>query len=295
MLMIKLSSSTHIEQTGYMTWIHLIHKYFEDLLMQPISGAKLDQDDFLEGSPFCTSISDPGEQTMLHRHLQRLTVFLFFKCSLNIACIKGKPDELQFTDENLKYYSSANLNLDSESCIKSIGSIELHQWLETHVNADILANDEPYFVQCVRFSLSFLQLFMHEVCSHSLVSSWELLEIFLFLCAMTYESSLLNALIGFTFIMYLSIIGWYPVWNTPATLPCTFLSGTSVSDAELTVLNGLSSLCRGAFWWTCLTFCRIIKDEPLGEVKNHLAFLASDLFNPVHLFHLFLSEVTIYM
>lgn len=175
MLMVKLSSRIHIERTINMIWMRLIHKYFEDLLLLPISGGKFDQDGFLEDSPFGTSILDPGKENMLSRHLQRLTIFLFLKCSLNLVSMKGSPDELQGAYENLKHYCSADMNLDSECCSNSIGLIELHEWLQSHIPADILLNDELYFERCMRFALSFLHLFMHEVCSHSLISSWELL------------------------------------------------------------------------------------------------------------------------
>ncbi|KAK6128914.1 hypothetical protein DH2020_037353 [Rehmannia glutinosa] len=218
MLMIKLSSSSHVDQTIHVTWIHLVRKYFEDLLLQPISGGKFDEDDFLEGSPFCTSIFDPGKQNMLSRHLQRLTVFLFLKCSLNLVSMKGSPDEPQRAYENLKHNCTNDLNLDSECRSESLGLIKLHEWLQAHVPADILVNDELYFDRCVRFTLSFLQLFMHE-------------------------DDIL-----FEMLLQLFRVPFHP-------------------DR------------------------RFIKDEPLAEVENHITFLASDLFNPIHLFHLFLAEI----
>ncbi|KAK6116196.1 hypothetical protein DH2020_050062 [Rehmannia glutinosa] len=151
MLMIKLSSSSHIEQTIHVTWMHLVRKYFEDLLLLPISGGKFDEDDFLEGSPFCTSIFDPGKQNMLSRHLQRLTVFLFLKCSLNLVSMKGSPDEPQRAYENLKHNCTNDLNLDSECRSESLGLIKLHEWLQAHAPADILANDELYFDRCIHY------------------------------------------------------------------------------------------------------------------------------------------------
>ncbi|KAL8044405.1 hypothetical protein ABFX02_08G044200 [Erythranthe guttata] len=206
MLMVKLCSNINIEKTMPVTFIHLIHKYFEDLLSQPICGVKLDRAGFMEGSPFCTSISDPEKQTMLHSHLQRLAIFLFLKCSLSFASMKKEsPDEAQITH-------------NSENCSTSTGFIKLHEWLKVHFLADILANDEPYFERCVRFSLSFLQLFMHE-------------------------DDIL-----FDMLLQLFHVPFYP-------------------DRQ------------------------IIKNESLAKVENNLVFLASDLFNPVHLFHLFLSEI----
>ncbi|EYU44347.1 hypothetical protein MIMGU_mgv1a019774mg [Erythranthe guttata] len=150
MLMVKLCSNINIEKTMPVTFIHLIHKYFEDLLSQPICGVKLDRAGFMEGSPFCTSISDPEKQTMLHSHLQRLAIFLFLKCSLSFASMKKEsPDEAQITH-------------NSENCSTSTGFIKLHEWLKVHFLADILANDEPYFERCI--------LYDHQVLLDYLIS-----------------------------------------------------------------------------------------------------------------------------
>lgn len=172
MLMVKVSSIIHIGPTISKTWIHLLHDYFDDLLLQPISGGKLDQDGFLEGSPFCTSIFDEKQHNIPSFHLQRLAILLFVKCSLNLVVVEGGPDEQKCMDENLKHISSSDVNLESEFCSdNSIGLTELHKWLQSHVHVDILLNDELYFERCVRFTLSFIQLFMHEVCSHCSILS----------------------------------------------------------------------------------------------------------------------------
>ncbi|KAL6572901.1 hypothetical protein OROHE_002377 [Orobanche hederae] len=216
MLMVKLSSSIHIEQTIHMTWMDLVQKYFGDLLLQPISIP--DEHGSLEGSPFCTSISHPGKQNMSSRHLQRLAIFLFLKCSLSSTSMKGSSGELQCGYESLKLNCTADLNLNLDCRSESVGLMKLHEWLKTHVDADILANDGLYFDRCVEFSLSFLQLFMHE-------------------------DDIL-----FEMLLQLFRVPFYPER-------------------------------------------RIFKHEPRAEVKNRLLFLASDLFNPVHIFHLFLAEI----
>ncbi|PIN14404.1 hypothetical protein CDL12_12968 [Handroanthus impetiginosus] len=218
MLMIKLSSSIHVEQTILITWIHLIHSYFEDLLLQPVSGGNLDHDGLLEDSPFRTSIFDPGKQNNFCCHLQRLTVFLFLKCSLNLVNMKGSPDEAQCSYDNLKHDCTADLNLDSECSSRNVGLAELHKWIQAHIPADILANNELYFERCVQFTLSFLQLFMHE------------------------DDILFEMLLQ--------------LFRIPSYL-----------DHQ------------------------IIKDKSLAEVRNRPVFLAPDLFNPIHLFHLFLAEI----
>ncbi|KAL8473636.1 hypothetical protein ACS0TY_029799 [Phlomoides rotata] len=219
MLMVKLSSRSHIEQSISVTWMHLIHKYFEDLLVLPITGGKYGHDDFLEDSPFSSSIFHLEKQTMPSRHLQRLTIFLFLKCSLKLVSTKGSSGQPQCAYEKLKPYCSTNLKLDSECCSNSNTLIELHEWLQSHVPADILLNDELYSERCMRFTLSFLQLFMDE-------------------------DDIL-----FKMLLQLFHVPFYPERHF------------------------------------------IIKDEPLSEVGNQPVFLAADLFNPIHLFHLFLAEI----
>lgn len=186
--MVRLSSRTHIEQSISATWMHQIHKYFEDLLVLPITGGKYDQDDFLDDSPFSSSIFGLDKRTVSSRHLQRLTIFLFLKCSLKLVSTKGSPGQPQ-----------CDLKLDSECCSNSNTSIELHEWLQSHVPADILLNDELYFKRCMRFTLSFLQLFMDEVCSHSLILSLVVTIEWIFinyLCIHMYSS-------GFSYLLLL--------------------------------------------------------------------------------------------
>ncbi|XP_051140483.1 uncharacterized protein LOC127257940 isoform X2 [Andrographis paniculata] len=137
MIMIKLSSSADIEQATLTTWIHLLHKYCEDLLLQPLCGNKSDPDGSLEGSPFCTSCSDLGKRSMSSRHLQRLAVFLFLKCSLNLM-------------------------KDTNSSSECVDLTEIHKWIQAHLPADMTAINESYFDRCMRFSLSFFELFMDE-------------------------------------------------------------------------------------------------------------------------------------
>lgn len=159
--MIKLSSRAQVEQTILVTWMSLLHEYFEDLLLQPISGAEFNDDGTLEGSPFCTTMKDSGKQSLSSRHLQRLAVFLFLKCSLNMISTKRSPVEQQHTDEN------------------SVSLMEINKWLHAHLPVDINENNELYFIQCVRFTSSFLQLFTHEVHSHSLIFYGPILNFFL--------------------------------------------------------------------------------------------------------------------
>ncbi|KAL2528435.1 hypothetical protein Fot_21036 [Forsythia ovata] len=217
MLIIKLSFRIYLESTLIVSWLHLVHEYFEDLLLQPIPGEKFEEDYCLEGSPFCTSLFDPGKRSMSSRHLQRLAVFLFLRCSLSLLSMKASPDE-QCACERLEACLTFDLNLNSECCTKSKGLIELYKWVRAHVPADIFLDHEMYSKQCLTFTLSFVQLYMHE------------------------------------------------------------------DDILFEVLLQLF----------CLPFHpdRRIREGGLRlEVKNHKFFLASDLFNPIHIFHIFLAEI----
>lgn len=216
MLMVKLSFRIHLEYTLIISWLHLVYEYFEDLLLLPIPGEKFEEDYCLEGSPFCTSIFNPGKQNVSSRHLQRLAVFLFLRCSSSLLTMKASPDT-QCACERLEVCTTFDLNLNSECCSKSKGLIELHKWLLAHVPADIFLDHEMYSKQCLTFTLSFVQLYMHE------------------------------------------------------------------DDILFEVLLQLF----------CLPFHT---DPPIRgghrlEVNNHKFFLASDLFNPIHIFHIFLAEI----
>ncbi|CAA0832766.1 Unknown protein [Striga hermonthica] len=202
MLMVKLSSNTLIEQTIHVKWVDHLSSHFQDLLLQPISRGESDQVDFLEGSPFCTSIVDHDSQNDVpSHHLQRLTVFLFLKCCLSLIGTKG------------------HLNVDSECCTENMGLAKLYEWFRTQIPPDILVNDELYFDRCVRFTFSFLQLFMPE-------------------------DDIL-----FQMLLQLFRVPFYPTRRVT------------------------------------------IKNDPLADVKNHSVFLVSDVFNPIHIFHLFLAQI----
>ncbi|CAI9777479.1 unnamed protein product [Fraxinus pennsylvanica] len=216
MLMVKLSLRIHLEYTLIISWLHLVYEYFEDLLLLPIPGEKFEEDYCLEGSPFCTSIFNPGKQNVSSRHLQRLAVFLFLRCSLSLLTMKASPDK-QCACERLEVCTTLDLNLNSECCSKSKGLIELHKWLLAHVPADIFLDHEMYSKRCLTFTLSFVQLYMHE-------------------------DDIL-----FEVLLQLFCMPFHP-------------------DPPI----------RGG--------CRL-------EVKNHKFFLASDLFNPIHIFHIFLAEI----
>ncbi|XP_073065238.1 uncharacterized protein [Primulina eburnea] len=218
MLMVKLSSQRYSQRyVKDIIWIHLIHKYFEDLLFQPLSGGKPDETSSVEDSPFCSSISEPGKLDMLSHHLQRLATFVFLKFSLNLVSSKENSDK-QCTHEDLRLCLTSDRSLDSEYCAKCQGLSDLQKWLQVHVPADTFMYNKLHFDRYVRFTRSFLQLYIHE------------------------DDILFQMLLQFF----------------------------------------------------CLPFNpkhQFTESEALLTVKNHKFFLASLLFNPLHLFHLFLAEI----
>ncbi|KZV47515.1 hypothetical protein F511_14587 [Dorcoceras hygrometricum] len=213
MLMVKPSFQRYFKDT---TWIHLIHKYFDDLLLQPLSGGKPDENSSVEDSPFCSSISEPGKLYMMSRHLQRLAIFIFLKFSLNLVSSKENSNK-QCTHENLKLCLISDTSLDSEQCAKCQGLSELQKWLQGHLPADVFLQNKLPSDQCVRFTQSFLQLYMHE------------------------DDILFEMLLQF--------------FRLPFYAKHQFTENESFMP------------------------------------KNRQFFVASHLFNPLHLFHLFLAEI----
>ncbi|XP_073141120.1 uncharacterized protein [Henckelia pumila] len=214
MLMVKLSSQKYVKDT---IWIRLIHKYFEDLLLQPLSEGKPYENSSVEETPFCSRIGEPGKLDMMSHHLQRLAVFIFLKLSLNLVSSKETGDK-QCAYEDLRLCLKSDASLDSELCAKCQGLSELQKWLQVHVPADTFMNNKFLFEFCVRFTRSFLQLYMHE------------------------DDILFEMLLQFFCLPF------YPKHQ-------------------------------------------FTEREALFTVKNHQFFLASLLFNPLHLFHLFLGEI----
>ncbi|KAK9053211.1 hypothetical protein SSX86_029843 [Deinandra increscens subsp. villosa] len=138
-LMIRLSTLISLDCDTVVLWLHLIEKYFQDLLSESVSEPEADQDDCLRDSPFSGTS---------HRHLQRRVIFLFLKCAFSLIGLK----------ENCKKQCSCgNLNLCSKK-----GFTALYEWLKRHLPANILNNDELYDDCCKSFTKSFIQLYMHE-------------------------------------------------------------------------------------------------------------------------------------
>lgn len=162
-LMIRLHSYKYVDCSILLSWLELLHNYFQELLQHPLSQFQSDQDPCLEGSPFLLSLSD-GEVSGMHSsHLQRQAIFLFLDCSFSLISQKGDP-----TDRRICPTLNSCLTNDSDSepdhyCRKK-GLLELYKWLQGHLPSEISINPEKYLDICVNFMSSFLQLYLGEVC-----------------------------------------------------------------------------------------------------------------------------------
>ncbi|CAL8170894.1 unnamed protein product [Prunus armeniaca] len=159
-LMIRLIFQTCQEFSIPVTWLQLIHKYFEDVLRNPFN-LENDQDDCLEGSPFLSSVSDAEVNSLSSRHLQRQAVFLFLRCSFSLISTKGSTkNKCACTTWNLRLTCDSNAEL--LCCGRKKGLLELYNWLQGHLPANMTVDHEMYFVECVDFAKSFIQLYIKE-------------------------------------------------------------------------------------------------------------------------------------
>ncbi|PQP92459.1 uncharacterized protein Pyn_24878 [Prunus yedoensis var. nudiflora] len=159
-LMIRLIFQTCQEFSILVSWLQLIHKYFEDLLRKPIT-LENDQDDCLEGSPFLSSVSDAEVNSLSSRHLQRQAVFLFLRCSFSLIITKGGTNKkCACTTWNLRLTCDSNAEL--LCCERKKGLLELYNWLQGHLPANMTVDYEMYFVECVNFAKSFVQMYIKE-------------------------------------------------------------------------------------------------------------------------------------
>ncbi|XP_071913305.1 uncharacterized protein [Coffea arabica] len=162
MLMMRLTSILHLERSDLMTWLHLIEKYFHDLLCQPLDMQESNLNDCLEGSPFWSDDYDAEGQKMSSSHLQRLAVFLFLRCSFILVRLNEKADK-QFKVANSDSCFTFDLYSNSNYSSRSEGPLMLEQWLQRHLPSDTFVDHEMYSQRCSSFALAFLKLYMHEI------------------------------------------------------------------------------------------------------------------------------------
>ncbi|KAM3709389.1 hypothetical protein ACB098_02G169800 [Castanea mollissima] len=159
-LMIRLSFQTCLECSTLVSWLQLLHTYFQELLWQPITQAESSLDDCLEGSPFFICVSN-GETHLHSSHIQRQAIFLFLKISFTLISLKENTEKqcLCTTPNSCLTYES---NSGLECCFRKKGLLELHKWLQGHFPTETFLDNEMYMERCVNFASSLLQLFMHE-------------------------------------------------------------------------------------------------------------------------------------
>ncbi|XP_039000015.1 uncharacterized protein LOC120125722 isoform X2 [Hibiscus syriacus] len=159
-LMIRLSFQIPLDGLVLVSWLQLLHFYFEDLLCHPSTESE-NQDDCLEGSPFMLSYSDGEVHDMQSGHLQRQAVYLFLRCSSRL--INPAKD----TSKHYPSYAISEL-----SCYgREKGLSDLHSWLSRHVPVDELVPHETYWEKSINFSSSLLKLYIHEISQRKTVTS----------------------------------------------------------------------------------------------------------------------------
>ncbi|XP_027770640.1 uncharacterized protein LOC107010310 isoform X3 [Solanum pennellii] len=158
-LMIRLSNQIHWEHSIVISWLDLIHTYFQDVLSKPIEGQEFVLDIYLEGSPFGVMTFDMGNKWISSKHLQRLSIFLFLKCSSSLLSMKETTDQ-HYACKNLKSCSSFDMN--PKCCSRRKALLELHEWLRELLPGDCFIDHDMYSEKCMDFVSSFLQLYMQE-------------------------------------------------------------------------------------------------------------------------------------
>lgn len=158
--MIRLSFRIHHQCSVIVLWLQLLRQYFEDLLHKSISELHDEFDNCLEGSPFQLCVAE-GENahSLCTRHLQRQAIFLLFKCSFSLT---------SFSEETGRQCPCAEG--EHEHCSMMRWS-ELCEWLQRHVPPEKFVDYNTSLKICSSFALSFLRLYMDEVC---LLPLWKL-------------------------------------------------------------------------------------------------------------------------
>ncbi|KAL5819512.1 hypothetical protein ACOSQ4_023354 [Xanthoceras sorbifolium] len=160
-LMIRLSFQSRLDCCITVSWLQLLHNYFQELLWRPIAQVESADDDCLEGSPFLMSVSNGEVGNIRPRHVQRQAVFLFLRCSFILISQRvdtNKHCACATADSCLTF----DLISDLDNCGQKRGLLELYKWLQGHLSIDTFLEFEMYMEKCINFSLSFLRLYLHE-------------------------------------------------------------------------------------------------------------------------------------
>ena len=164
MLMIRLCFHVQLDCLTLVHWLQLIHEYYQDLLLIPISQLECNQDDTLEDSPFLLSLSGQEVHHLSLGHLQRQAVFLLIRCSLSLIDMGLRKSTADLNCNCMRPNSSfaSDLNAIKDCCAERKGLLEFYGWLQGQV-PNIFAEDETYQEKCIKFASSFIRLYKNEV------------------------------------------------------------------------------------------------------------------------------------
>ncbi|CAN6923514.1 unnamed protein product, partial [Brassica oleracea] len=143
-LMIRLTYQSNIKCSILLSWLQYLQHHFQRFLQHTLNRNKPVQDNCLEGSPFFVSLTDRDVNETHSNHLQRLSVFLFLRCSLTLL------------------YTSRHADKDCEFDCRKKGMEGVFKWIEQQVSGDTFLEHGTYSKKSVDFSTCFIQLFMHE-------------------------------------------------------------------------------------------------------------------------------------
>nr|XP_025686057.1 uncharacterized protein LOC112786130 isoform X3 [Arachis hypogaea] len=161
-LMIRLGSLISPDGSVCLSWLDLLHNFFQELLKKPLNQFQSEQDDCLEGSPFLLSLSN-GESCWMHSsHLQRQAVFLLLHCSFSFIRQRGVNAGHRNCPTSCSCFKE-NQDSELDSFYKRKGSLELYKWVQAHLPTEISINHEMYLAICMNFMSSFLQLYLREI------------------------------------------------------------------------------------------------------------------------------------
>ncbi|XP_020880698.1 uncharacterized protein LOC9313815 [Arabidopsis lyrata subsp. lyrata] len=143
-LMIRLTDKSNIKCTILLSWLQYLQRDSQGFLQHTLTKFKPVQDNCLEGSPFFVSLSDREINETHSNHLQRLSVFLFLRCSFTLI------------------YSSRHNGKQCEFDCRKKGMAEMFKWIVRQIPGIICSDHRIYSKKSVEFSASFVRLFMHE-------------------------------------------------------------------------------------------------------------------------------------
>ncbi|CAH2064478.1 unnamed protein product [Thlaspi arvense] len=143
-LMIRLTYQSNIKCTILLSWLQYLQRHFQGFLQHNLTGLKPVQDNCLEGSPFFVSLSDREVNETHSKHLQRLSVFLFLRCSFTML------------------YSSRHTDKHCEFNCRKKAMEKMSNWIERQIPGNTFCDHSTYTKKSVDFSTSFVRLFMHE-------------------------------------------------------------------------------------------------------------------------------------